>query len=441
MYKYQLLSSILEKAIKEGQYIQGGKLPSIRQLSYDFSAHKSTVIKALDILVHKNLIYAVPQSGYYVITRSTEPSQSAIDFYDFKTSSPDPKLFPYEDFRHCINQAIHKYKSELFIYGTSQGLPGLISISKKILMRYQIFTSKNNIVITSGVQQSLSLLIHMPLANNGDTVLIEQPSYHLLIDQLQTLKIKIAFIQRDENGIDLLELESIFSQGHIKFFYIMPRFHNPLGSSLKEYQKKAIIKLAYKYNVYIVEDDFLADYETDRKSDPLFTYDYNRKYVIYLKSFSKIIFPGLRVGFAVVPDSLVDSFIKRKTYADIDSAMISQAALEIYFRSGMFEQHANKMNALYLSRANELHDTLKLLCQNFDKIVYHEPKSRSVFTCLGLQHPAPISTLRENGIQLMSITENYAIAYKNKKHYLRLNVSNMEEKLIKDGLTKLFKFL
>ncbi len=125
----------------------------------------------------------------------------------------------------------------------------------------------------------------------------------------------------------------------------MPRFHNPLGSSLTEWQKRELVRLAEAYDVYLVEDDFLGDLEDNQKADPLYAYDLSFR-VIYLKSFSKMIFPGLRVGAAVLPDSLAPVFHTYKKLSDIDCSMISQAALEVYIKSGMFKRHKEKSGPL-----------------------------------------------------------------------------------------------
>lgn len=440
MYKYIELAGQLEKIIENGAYSQGAKLPSIRSICKDYNAHKSTVIKALEILVDENLIYVVPQSGYYVLTRQNSLYDEETDI-DFATSSPNPSLFPYQDFQLCINQAIQKYQAELFLYGTARGLNGLIDVSVKSLMKDQIFTKAKNLVITSGVQQALSLLIDMPFPSGKDTILVEQPTYHLFLDQLQTLGKSVSYIERTHQGIDLEKLEKIFATENIKFFYTMPRFHNPLGSSLADNQKQSLMDLAYKYDVYIVEDDFLSDYETNPKADPLFAYDSQRRYTIYLKSYSKIIFPGLRVGVSILPDDLVDVFIKRKVYADIDSSMISQAALEIYHRSGMFKKHAKKMNSLYKKRADTLHGSLEKLVCHTPSIRYTKPSSKAVFTCLELDHPAPVSRLKDNNIHIMSASENFSLPHAQSHHYLRLNVTNTRQEKIEIGLEKLFQLL
>lgn len=132
----------------------------------------------------------------------------------------------------------------------------------------------------------------------------------------------------------------------------MPRIHNPLGVSYTKAQKSRIVFLANKYDVYLVEDDYIADFETDLKADPLYFYDINQR-VIYLKSFSKIMFPGLRVGFAVLPETICSQFAEYKRLIDIDSSMFSQGALDIYIKSGMFNRHIHQVRKVYDEKAKK----------------------------------------------------------------------------------------
>ena len=129
-------------------------------------------------------------------------------------------MFPYKDFQHCINKSIDTYQEDLFRYGTPKGLPSLIAESQKLLESYQVFTPFDRIIITSGVQQALSLLSMMHFPNNRSTILVEQPSYHLYMDLLKAFKLPVKGIKRTAKGIDLNELEQIFHEGDIKFFYL-----------------------------------------------------------------------------------------------------------------------------------------------------------------------------------------------------------------------------
>lgn len=380
----------------------------------------------------------MPQSGHYVVPKKDILNQNGTLITDFSSSAPDSNVFPYIDFQHCINQAIDTYKNELFIYGTPKGLPSLVSVIRKELTHYQVFANDRNIFITSGIQQALSILTLLPFPNNKHTILIEQPGYHLFIEQLQTQGISTVGIKRDYSGIDLEELERIFKEMDIKFFYIMPRYHNPLGSSLSQKDKQEILKLANKYDVYIVEDDFLADYEINSKADPIYSYD-DQSRVIYLKSFSKIIFPGLRVGVAIIPDSLAGLFSKYKIYSDVDTSILSQAALEIYIKSGMFEKHRKKMRYSYSQRAKKLHDSLqKYYTINNGIEMYQNHGNCCIHTCLELSTKINIKNIikesGKNSILISDTSSNYLQDFDDKKNYIKLNTSNVPHEYIENGV-------
>ncbi len=443
MYKYLAVSNEIENMIKSGRYKEGERIPSIRSLTQNYNCNKSTVISALNELERRHIVYSLPKSGYYVVMKKPNLNKDKKLILNFSSSAPDPEVFPYLDFQHCINQAIDIYKNDLFIYGTPKGLSSLIDVIQKQLANYQVFTNKKNIFITSGVQQALSILASIPFPNNKETILIEQPGYHLFIDYLETHKIPVVGIERTSEGIDMLELERIFKSGNIKFFYTMPRYHNPLGTSYSQEEKKKILELAKKYDVYIVEDDYLADFEQNLKADPVFSYD-NFSHVIYLKSYSKIIFPGLRIGIAVIPESIIERFSKYKSVLDIDSSMLSQAALEIYIKSGMFERHKEKIKASYLLRAKSLTSLLEKKIDTCNHIYKYSPlKNICVHTYIELNKKISceklINRLKKKSIIVDTADSNYLDSFPIKKSILKINVSNVAEDYIDEGITEIIQ--
>ncbi|WP_088014643.1 PLP-dependent aminotransferase family protein [Gottfriedia acidiceleris] len=434
MLKHEYVYQTLLTQIQGGQLKAGTKIPSIRKLAELFSCSKSSILAALEKLENQHLIYAIPKSGYYVVEHKIFKEPSKINKIDFATSAPNWHSFPYQDFQHCLNKAIDTFQSDLFRYGTQKGLPSLINEVEKLLQSYQVFAQKKQIFITSGVQQALFLLSTMPFLNNRSKILVEQPSYHIYMDLVKLYQLPIVGIKRTIDGINLEKLEEIFSEGDIKFFYTMPRFQNPLGTSLSKKEKLETLKLAHKYDVYIVEDDYLVDFEYTKKNDPLFANDlYGR--VIYLKSFSKIMFPGLRIGIAVLPDSLIETFQQFKTVIDIDSSMISQAALELYLKSGMFEHYQKNVRDKYLVRAKILQTSLETHLTNYDfasDIVMHShivlPKQ--------VDMNALINQLDEYDILIDSIKKNYLDNFYQER-ILKLNVSNCEPIDIEKGIKQI----
>nr|WP_218646082.1 PLP-dependent aminotransferase family protein [Bacillus altitudinis] len=430
--KYDQLVLNIKNKIESGEYNAGMKIPSIRHLAAQYAVSKSTVIKALDTLEREHLLYAVERSGYFVVKTNQSSVKKGSTWIDFASSAPDPIVFPYVDFQHCINQAIDLYQNDLFIYGTTNGLPSLLPIISKRLTDYQVFASPEQIVMTSGIQLALSILSTIPFPNGKQTILVEQPGYHLFLQYLEKNQLPVRGIQRTEKGLDLQELERIFREEDIRFFYTMPRFQNPLGTSLSKQEKIAIAALAEAYDVYIVEDDYLADLEFDTKRDPIYSYDQAGK-VIYLKSFSKIIFPGLRTGAVILPNELIGPFSEHKRLIDIDSSMLSQAALEIYLKSGMFERHRERMQATYRARSKQL-----VACLKNDQGAYELGEEEpATHTHVRVDRSIPmnqlIQQLKKASVMVQPIDRHFISTYQ-KEPILQLNIWHVKEEEIARGV-------
>ncbi|MFK7693198.1 PLP-dependent aminotransferase family protein [Paenibacillus sp. HJGM_3] len=441
MYKYQMMFNEMERKMERRIFKEGDKIPSIQTLAEQYGCSKSTVLRMLSELEKRHMIYSIPKSGYYVVKgkHGDEGAASSI-MLDFAASTPDPDVFPYLDFQQCINKAIDTYKNNLFRYGTQQGLPSLIRIVQKHLASHQVFTNERNIVITSGIQQALFILSSIPFPNGKKKILVEQPCYHLFIAILETGNIPAVGIQRTAEGIDLEELERIFRTEDIKLFYTMSRFQVPLGTAYSRQEKQKIVELARKYDVLIVEDDHLADLEQDRKRDPLFAYD-TSSHVIYLKSYSKVIFPGLRIGVAVIPDALVEIFVRYKKLQDIDSSMLSQGALEIYLKSRMFERHKEKIRSSYARRASIMATCLKEHAGRSNGLfTFYPPDQPSIHTHISLQARIPLSLLlarlQKQSILLEPIDKHYLSSFP-KANVLKLNASQVKEDEIAGGIAKI----
>jgi DNA-binding transcriptional MocR family regulator len=437
MYKYEKVIQDLQEKIIRGFWKEGKRLPSIRQLSEQYKCSKSTIIHAYTELEQQHLIYAIPKSGYYIVNKN-EKSETMNQIINFASASPDPALFPFRDFQHCLNQAIDRYQMELFEYGTSHGSPTLIKMLQKQLANHQVFANTEQFVITSGVQQALSILAQMPFPNNKETVLIEQPSYHLFIQLLALQNRPVIGIHRTRDGLDLDLLEHHFQKKQIKFFYTMPRFQNPLGTSLSQSEKKEIAALAERYDVYIVEDDYLLDLEMDAKADPIYTAQSN--HVIYLKSFSKIIFPGLRVGVTILPRDLISIFRQYKKTQDIDSSMLSQAGLEIYIKNGMYNYHLEKIRSAYNMRMKHMYNTLTSI--NMEEYISFPAVQSGLHTHLLLRRPISFSKLQQvmqnDNIIITSSAKNYLHDFP-RDRILQVSISNVPIEKITSGLMTLLR--
>lgn len=444
MKKYETIARSLERWMQEQTARQGQgswnergiKLPAVRSLARQYQCSISTVLRAYEWLERRHLVYAVPQSGYYAVPNGGGPEEGEWEGpLDFASAAPDSRVFPYADFRHCVDQAMEKKQAELFRYGTDRGLPSLIELLAKQFADYQVFAQAGQMFITSGVQQALAVLALMDFPNGKKRVLIELPGYHNMPPLLKGLNVPFAGVKRTMDGLDWEDLERSFKEDDIKFFYVMPRFHNPLGTSLNANEKKKLIRLAQKHDVYLVEDDFLADLESDSKQDPLWSADTEGR-VIYLKSYSKILFPGLRLGVAVLPHELVPLFGAHKRMLDIDTSLLSQAALEIYIRSGMFAHHGKVIRGRYAARMRRVHEQLDRF-PDFAPFA-EAPRTGGEHTVLPLPERMPlavlVSRLEKRGVMADTTERYYPHGLQQQDKMLRLNISNVPGQRVAEGM-------
>jgi len=433
--KYIEIMEEIKLQLENGSLIAGSKLPSIRQLSEHFSCSKNTVIKAYVELEKEHLIYSVPKSGYFVVNEyQNETKENEV--IDFLSAGPDKHVMPYLDFQHCMNKAIEQYKEELFTYSDQQGSFTLRVQLVKYLQNLQVFTKPERLVVVSGSQQALNLLVAMPFPNGKNNILIEQPSYFGIIESINLHQATAFGIELSMDGIDLDRLEYIFRNNDIKFFYIIPRFHNPLGHSYTNREKQKIVELAEKYDVYIVEDDFLGDLDPDAKSDPLFAFEPSGR-VIYIKSFSKIFLPGLRIATVVLPTLMMNNFLRYKFSSDFNSSALSQGALEIYLKSGMFNSHLKKIKEVYYTKMNLLQDACEeLLPEN----THYSKPSSGFYLSIGLPENVTakqvVHMLNEENIYVDDASRMFLPEYK-KDNLIRLSISQVEMRKIKTGVEQL----
>ncbi|MCY6957510.1 aminotransferase-like domain-containing protein [Clostridium brassicae] len=437
--KYKTILNYMKKEILIKNIKPGEKLPSIRNICNKFQCSKITVVKVYDLLEKEHIVYSIPKSGHYLIKNNLNLDNNSLNRnIDFCTSAPDGRILPYDELQHCLNQAIKLYKENLLFYSNTQGLENLIDVIVKQLQDYQVFTNKHCTFITSGLQQAINILTMMPFPNSKDNVLIEQPTYYGIIKSLELNNINTIGIKRDCNGINFDELERIFKDFNIKFFYTIPRFHNPTGFSYSKNDKKQILELAKKYNVYIVEDDYLADLEVNKKCDPIYSLDFSSR-VIYLKSYSKIVFPGLKISAVVLPKLLSKTFEKYKRWSDLNTSLLLQGSLEIYIKSGMFNSHIKKLRRIYYEKMNCLNHATKNSCN--PNIIWHVPDS-GFFASFEITNRINTKDIMKRLNTKNVLLENPKIFCLNNyinNNLLRLSVSNVNTHEIKKGMSILLK--
>ncbi|NSB33642.1 PLP-dependent aminotransferase family protein [Clostridium saccharoperbutylacetonicum] len=440
MSKYEAIINFINYEINNKNITYGEKMPTIRELSEKFNCSKQTVVHAYEIMQKNHIIYSRPQSGYYLIDKKELYINDFNKIIDFSSGSPDESILDYKEFQHCLNQAIEIHKATLFNYSSPKGLPDLIFTLKTYFENYQIFCSLDDIYITSGSQQAINILCSMPFPNGKSNVLVEQPTYHGTLKALETTKTPIIGIERKFDSLDLKELEKKFAYGNIKCFYTIPRFSNPLGISYTNNEKKQIIMLAEKYDVYIVEDDYLADLEIKNNSYPMYYTDTSSK-VIYIKSFSKILLPGLRIAAVVLPKLLRNTFEEYKKWTDLNTSVLSQGALDIYIKSGIFNSNNKTIRTTYSERMDALRKVSSEII--LPQIKWNIPDT-GFYSCIEFLNNINIDWLikecDKKDILIKGMDNAYLKDYFN-GDILKISVGNCSTSDIENGIHELLKII
>jgi DNA-binding transcriptional MocR family regulator len=358
------------------------KLPSIRSLSKKLGVNNVTVINAYKLLEQEGYVYSLEGSGTYIKKLPIGEEISYGDDEDidlmlsgilpiskksinFASVSPTPDLFPIKEFKQALVEVLDRDEGLAFLYPEINGYgPLRESITKFIMENYNKSTSMDQIIITSGGQQGLDL-ISKSLINQGDTIILENPTYSAAYAAFKSRGAKIIGIPMMDDGIDIDTLISCIKRCKPKFIYIMTNYQSPTTNSYSQEKKKELLRLAKEYDFYIIEDDFLTDlyFDNDIKT-PLLSLDKVDK-VIYIKSFSKIFMPGVRIGFVSLPNKLMKGIIKAKHTTDISSSGFLQRAFDLYLRKGFWREHIEKIREVYSNKYNIMIEQLNFL-KKFD---------------------------------------------------------------------------
>ncbi len=352
---YIQLASNIQVLIEENT-LEGDKLPSIRSMSKTLNVNNVTVVNAYKLLEQEGYVYSVKGSGTYIKRNKyvenlpfleegdLELMLSGIlpiskDSINFASISPTADLFPIEEFKQALVEVLDRDKGLAFLYPEITGYrPLKQSISKFLMDNYSTFVSEDQILITSGGQQGLDI-IAKTLITPGDCILVENPTYSGAIAVFKSRGAKIIGIPMERDGIDISQLESYIKRYNPKFLYIMTNFQSPTTYSYSKEKKEKLLKLSKDYGFYIIEDDFLTDLFFDKvQVYPLKSMDTMDK-VIFIKSFSKIFMPGVRIGFVTLPNNLFKNIIKAKHTTDISSSGFLQRAFDLYLRGGYWKSH------------------------------------------------------------------------------------------------------
>jgi len=421
--KYEAVLTYVLEQLDSGAWPKGTKVPPLRTVAQEHGCSISTVLRVYEHLMARGILQSKPNSGFYV---TKAPNTRQINL-----AAVTPNIMPYQAFRDSLNRAIFHQRRHMFEYGDPLGAFSFRQTLVKHLQNHSVETEPDQVIITSGTQHTLHLLTSMPFPNGKTNVLVEQPTYPGMLHSLRLLGNTVIGLERNSEGIDLDEVERHFRSNQIKFFYTVSRLSNPMGYSYSEYERNEIVRLAREHDVYIVEDDYAAGFVINPENLPLAANDFGDR-VIYLGSFSKGFMPGIRLGFAVIPKTLISQFASWKVAAVISPPPLFQQAMEHYIESGKYDIHLLSMRELYRSRMEALR---RSSAANLPKEVNIHTPDEGVFAAWELPSGLNASDLvRECAAAGVELTDGCAFRIRGGNRLVRLSVIGVEPAEIEAGV-------
>src|SRR5512138_405000 len=385
---YQQIKSHLRSSILSGALAAETRLPASRALAHSLGVNRITVESAYDELEAEGLIFARVGSGTYVLpVRELPPlpkdsSEAAWPLWQrpvreanasFTEAAPDAmlkaaghpepisfagglsdsRLFPAEDFRKVLQSVMRRDGIAALGYGDPEGHVPLRVTIAHILGSQGLQVRPENVLITAGSQQAISLVGQL-LLKPGDVILVESPTYSGALDLFRALGFRIVSVPVDKQGMQVEALEKLLQQHHPKLIYTIPNFHNPTGTCLSGARRHELIVLADRYNVPILEDDFVGDLRYEGRTQPALKALDPGGRVIYVSTFSKMLMPGLRVGFLVADGPVFDGLVRFKHASDLATSSLVQRALEAYVTVGRYQGHLRRSSQEFKRRRDAM---------------------------------------------------------------------------------------
>jgi GntR family transcriptional regulator / MocR family aminotransferase len=368
----------IRQLIISGQLQTGIRLPSTRDLVSQLGVSRNTIVYALDQLIAEGYLISRVGSGIYVadlpmrdartsslgLSKATagklpiipqrSPQLSTINIAPlyastkvrpFRPCQPAVDHFPLRNWNRARASALRLQPRELFAEGDPAGLLRLRRALATYLQDARgVRCTPEQIIITAGTQQALSL-IGSHLLDPGDPVWIEDPGYLGARAAFLAAAATLVPIPIDKDGLTIPERTK-----PPRLIYCTPSRQFPLGVTMSLARRFELLDFARKHGVWIVEDDYDSEFRYCNRPLPCLQGLTNNQCVIYAGSFSKVLFPSLRLGYLVLPDSLVDLFSKAKELQDAGSSLIDQATAAVFIEKGFFSTHVRRMRQLYRER-------------------------------------------------------------------------------------------
>ncbi len=381
---YHQIENYLRQNILAGNLAPETRLPASRRLAQALGVNRITVETAYAALESDGLVFSRLGSGTYVLPPNPLPpvarsdpaapwplwqqhlqARGAPHAYklpgdllaefghphpiSFASGTGDPQSFPADEFRKTLQSVMRRDGIAALEYGDRRGYLPLRNTIAHILASQGLPARPESVLITAGSQQALAL-VAQTLLKPGDVLLVESPTYSQGLELFNLLDLNVVGVPVDEHGMQVERLERLLQQYHPRLIYTIPNFHNPTGVCLSAVRRRQLIVLADRYNVPILEDDFVGDLRYEGRTLPALKSLDPGGQVIYVSTFSKMLIPGLRVGFLLADGPVYERLVYAKHTSDLATSNLIQRALEAYVTVGRYQTHLRHSCLVYRKR-------------------------------------------------------------------------------------------
>ena len=400
---YRQIAERIERAIEAGGLAAGERLPAIRTLAGQLGVHRDTVALAYESLAEGGFVEARVGAGTFVRSTVAGWAESArrgdpeggfevgaedaalreIDLalapqverlitlenmrpryapgaetVAFHRLIPDPRFYPVDAFRECVDKALREEGPELFSYASPEGDPELRAALSRRFRRFGIPHAPDEHVLCHGASQGISLALRL-FTQPGDQVAVEVPTYANVLSSFAGLGLTAAPVSLDEQGADPEALERVLAKPEVKAFYTIPSFHNPLGTTTTLERRREILAIAERHGVPIIEDGFELDLRFEGSEVPPLAALDEAGLVVLLFSFSKSLFPGVRVGSLSARGRALEGIVALKHATDLSDAPLLQAGLARFLQSGEYDRHLGRIRKVLRARHAAMDEALQ----------------------------------------------------------------------------------
>lgn len=268
------------------------------------------------------------------------------DIISLAGGNPASELFPSDELSKIAGKILMTNPSYALQYGTTDGVPAMKECAISRAKKVNSFGENDTVIVTTGAQQGIDLAAKC-LLNKGDKVVVENPSFIGTLNSLRSYEAELIGVKVESDGMDTDELEEVLKNNDVKLIYTIPTFQNPSGTTMSLEKRKKLLALASKYDVMIIEDNPYGDLRFSGEDVPTLKSMDAEDRVIYVGSFSKILSPGLRLGYVVAHRDVCDRIEVVKQVNDVHTPVLTQLMCVEFMKKYNIDKYIEKNCALY----------------------------------------------------------------------------------------------